>query len=1511
MGLVMLGAVLTITASFGLQPRSSASAHWTGRAAGSRPASSDRHGSVSASGADRSGRLVSALSGRFSRTVRRADGTMLTRVSRWPLNFRDAAGRWRAIDNTLVARGHGWVNRADRYRAELPRSLRAPVVVRKGRARLSMRLLGGAGSGRVSGRSATYSTSLPGTSVRYVAGPNGLEESIVLTGSRVPEHFTFDLGLSAGLALHRTRGGAIEARDRHGRSALRLAASVMFPGSRRHDARPVASKLVRTSKGWRLTLTPDPQRLRRLLAHGSVTIDPTVEIQGAAADCTIQSDLPNTNFCSLSTVEVGYTTVSPAHDHRILLKFDLSSIPRDAIVLNGDLGMSSWTHSTNTPAPIGAYRLLRDWTNGATWNTYDGTHAWATPGATGAADSASTPAATQTIGAGTGAVEWYPTKLVQDWVSGDVPNQGMLLRDVTPNTPDNDIELAATEAGGIDPELDITWVPRTGKVGSYTYDSQTLSDRMSLDVNVANGNLLVTNHDLDIAGTAGSDAVVDRVYNSLIARESIGSSFGERTSSGLSRDVKLQAQPNGDVAFFRGDGAAFLFSFAADNGTTTTYSQPADLNAKLTKNDSTGVYTMTYVRTGSVWTFNSARRLTTLKDKDNNTISLSYTGDGKSVSSITDTQGRAVTVTRTDSVDNYVKKLTDSTGRIWSYTYDVATTDNVADYTDPAGKHTIYGRDGNDRVTSITTPAGNVAKIAYDSDGRVTSIIRTTNAGHTTGPTTTYAYSTGTGAANACASGVAQTVVTDPNGNATTYCSSTKGRVTETYDALPAHYRHTGSYNDNGDRTATSDLAGTANPMSNSFTYATDGTNDLTGGTGPSGETFSMGYYTSGDPTGDSGGGSLVTYRPKSFTNAQGSVQNFKYNSNGDVTSIADAVGRNQAAITRNSDGTVASVTDGNSNTTTFGYDANHNLNAITPPAPGTTLGTALAATSITNDALSRAHVVTNGKGTFTYTFDNLDRVTRVDASDGSWFKLTYDNDGNITKREDNSGNVTNYTNDPLNRRLTEGFPGSVTTTYTYDDNGNLKTIADASGTVTYGYDEINRVTSIVSPTASGSSTDTVSYGYVQDGSAVTHTETITFPGGATENFTLNQSGRLTKVETKSNGGTVLSRRTYTYDLSPLHTGKVQTMTDLAGNTTTYTYTDTTTGDDVGRLWKAVTRNSGGTITTQYDYTYDPAGNRTTRVKTDSGGTTTTTYKYNNDNQLCWAYTGTSANTCGSPPSGATTFTYDANGNQLTGGAGGTKVYNIFDRLSSLGGTSLATLSVDNTELVGIGASTTLQNNQLGLSRQTLSGTTTAYVRQPDGTASSQRTTAGKQFFLADNIGSTTGLLETASGGSIVKNYSYTPDGVATASGSGTATDLQFAGGYTLASGLVHFGARYYDPNLARWGQEDPVSQFEDLAQGNRYVYVGGDPINRVDLTGRLSLDDVGDFVGDNLDSAASALSSSLARKLYCTAAIGSLGAAGAATGGPAGAGLGAAGGGLLCGALETSLYLRDHGGGR
>jgi RHS repeat-associated protein len=51
-----------------------------------------------------------------------------------------------------------------------------------------------------------------------------------------------------------------------------------------------------------------------------------------------------------------------------------------------------------------------------------------------------------------------------------------------------------------------------------------------------------------------------------------------------------------------------------------------------------------------------------------------------------------------------------------------------------------------------------------------------------------------------------------------------------------------------------------------------------------------------------------------------------------------------------------------------------------------------------------------------------------------------------------------------------------------------------------------------------------------------------------------------------------------------------------------------------------------------------------------------------------------------------------------------------------------------------------------------------------------------------------------------------------------------------------HFGRRFYDPNLARWTQADPIDQAADLQQANRYAYVGGSPVNSVDTAGAFSI---------------------------------------------------------------------------
>jgi RHS repeat-associated protein len=92
----------------------------------------------------------------------------------------------------------------------------------------------------------------------------------------------------------------------------------------------------------------------------------------------------------------------------------------------------------------------------------------------------------------------------------------------------------------------------------------------------------------------------------------------------------------------------------------------------------------------------------------------------------------------------------------------------------------------------------------------------------------------------------------------------------------------------------------------------------------------------------------------------------------------------------------------------------------------------------------------------------------------------------------------------------------------------------------------------------------------------------------------------------------------------------------------------------------------------------------------------------------------------------------------------------------------------------------------------------------------------------------------------------YTAFGAPTAVGGLPASSLSwipfgFAGGlYDADTGLVHFGAREYDPEIGRWMSKDPI-RFAG-GQTNIYVYVGNDPINRRDPLG-LNDKEFGNFL--------------------------------------------------------------------
>ncbi len=129
---------------------------------------------------------------------------------------------------------------------------------------------------------------------------------------------------------------------------------------------------------------------------------------------------------------------------------------------------------------------------------------------------------------------------------------------------------------------------------------------------------------------------------------------------------------------------------------------------------------------------------------------------------------------------------------------------------------------------------------------------------------------------------------------------------------------------------------------------------------------------------------------------------------------------------------------------------------------------------------------------------------------------------------------------------------------------------------------------------------------------------------------------------------------------------------------------------------------------------------------------------------------------------------------------------------------------------------------------------------------------------IADERGSVR-LVVDSSTGEIKQRLDYDTRGAVTGDTSPGFQPFGFAGGlYDSDTGLVHFGARDYDPALGRFVAKDPTG----LAGGlNVYAYAANDPINFIDRDGHFAIlipIAIGAFTGA-LDGAAFGIVTSLA----------------------------------------------------
>jgi RHS repeat-associated protein len=267
-----------------------------------------------------------------------------------------------------------------------------------------------------------------------------------------------------------------------------------------------------------------------------------------------------------------------------------------------------------------------------------------------------------------------------------------------------------------------------------------------------------------------------------------------------------------------------------------------------------------------------------------------------------------------------------------------------------------------------------------------------------------------------------------------------------------------------------------------------------------------------------------------------------------------------------------------------------------------------------------------------------------------------------------------------------------------------------------------------------------------------------------------------------------------------------------------------------------ITYRNGAAVLGNLTYSYDNNGRRTqvggsyARTGLASALASTT---HNAANQLTQR--------------GATTFTYDTNGN-IQGDGTSTYTWNARDQLVSMTAPSLtASFQYDalgrriNKTINSVSTSYLYDGNN---AVQELQGPTPVANILNGGLdeAYSRTDGDGARTLLSDGPGSTVALLDST--GTAMTQYTYEPFGNTSTSGVSSSNPSQYTGRENDSTGLYYYRGRYYSPSLQRFISEDPIG----IAGGiNLYAYVNNNPITYRDPFGLDKDLKVRDFITDKI----------------------------------------------------------------
>ncbi|GHU23659.1 hypothetical protein FACS189497_09610 [Betaproteobacteria bacterium] len=381
-------------------------------------------------------------------------------------------------------------------------------------------------------------------------------------------------------------------------------------------------------------------------------------------------------------------------------------------------------------------------------------------------------------------------------------------------------------------------------------------------------------------------------------------------------------------------------------------------------------------------------------------------------------------------------------------------------------------------------------------------------------------------------------------------------------------------------------------------------------------------------------------------------------------------------SFTRDGQGRITRVDTPDGRQRHYHYDAQGNLQTATDPKNQHTQHTYSSSSSTAPHQLEEIHGA-DGKRIFKATFDAQGQLISQTDGKGYTVNLTHDTATHQDLARDRRGNTTTYDYDDQGNitRLTDPLGGL--TTYTYDAHGNELSVTDPLGrTTTREYDAWGGLTRETDPLGHITQSTYNAFG---------HPVQLTDPLGRLTQNTYNANGSLTKITDPLGHATTLGytpqgeltaltdplghQTRYSYTTANGKTLKTSE-TDPAGHTTTYTYD--AAGNETGRKHTVTLNGAATELTTRQSW--DANGNLLSR--TDEQGHTTT-YQYDVLNQLIQEtdpqgrLTRHDYNERGEklkttwPDGSTTTTTYDQNGNETQScerGVCTTTQYDALDR---------------------------------------------------------------------------------------------------------------------------------------------------------------------------------------------------------------------------------------------------------